>query len=130
MSGPATGRRKRASSLRALLPCLALIAFNETPALAQSITPDLFRPVQGGFVSPQDLPLRRTAAAGDPNDTGSDDQPLDPDRQPAPSRIGQVPQYGLPAASGASDSGYDSLNRTRKKPKLYPGQAKPKPPAG
>ena len=49
---------------------------------------------------------------------------------PAPSRIGNIPTYGLPAASGASDSGYDSLNRTRKKPKLYPGQAKPKPPPG
>ena len=36
----------------------------------------------------------------------------------------------LPAASGAADTGFDSLNRTRKKPKLYPGQAKPKPPPG
>src|ERR1700761_8498148 len=135
MSGPARGRRKRAMTLRASLACLGLInlapiAFGASRAQAQSITPDLFRPVQGGFVSPQDLPLRRTAAAGDPNDTGSDDQPLDPDRQPAPSRIGQIPQYGLPAASGASDSGYDSLNRTRKKPKFYPAQAKPKPSPG
>ena len=48
----------------------------------------------------------------------------------APSRIGNPPVYGLPAASGASASGYDSLNRTRKKPKFYPGQAKPKPPPG
>ncbi len=45
----------------------------------------------------------------------------------APSRIGNPPVYGRSAASGASGSGYDSLNRTRKKPKLYPGQAKPKP---
>jgi hypothetical protein len=121
-------------TLRAFLACLGLIdlapiAFDAAGAQAQSITPDLFRPVQGGFVSPQDLPLRKTAAGGDPNDTG-DDGPLDPDRRLAPSRIGQVPQYGLPAASGASDSGYDSLNRTRKKPKFYPGQAKPKPPPG
>jgi len=121
-------------TLRASLACfglisLAPIAFDAAGAQAQSITPDLFRPVQGGFVSPQDLPLRKTAAAGDPNDTG-DDGPLDPDSRPAPSRIGQVPQYGLPAASGASDSGYDSLNRTRKKPKFYPGQAKPKPSPG
>jgi hypothetical protein len=122
-------------TLRASFACLGLInlapiAFDAAAAQAQSITPDLFRPVQGGFVSPQDLPLRRTAAGGDPNDTGGDDQLLDPDRRPAPSRIGQVPQYGLPAASGASDSGYDSLNRTRKKPKFYPAQAKPKPSPG
>ena len=50
--------------------------------------------------------------------------------KPAPSRIGQIPKYGLPAASGAADSGYNSLNRKRKKPKYYPGQAKPKPPVG
>ena len=81
-------------------------------------------------MSPQDLPLRKTAAGGDPNDTTGDDRLRDPDSRPAPSRIGQVPQYGLPAASGASDSGYDSLNRTRKKPKFYPGQAKPKPSPG
>jgi hypothetical protein len=122
-------------TLRASLACLGLInlaaiAFGAAGAQSQSITPDLFRPVQGGFVSPQDLPLRRTAASGDPNDIGSDDQLLDPNRRPAPSRIGQVPQYGLPAASGASDSGYDSLNRTRKKPKFYPAQAKPKPSPG
>ncbi len=145
MSGPATGRRERASSLRASLPCpkltfptlfcltlscLALIAFDQTQAQAQSITPDLFRPVQGGFVSPQNLPLRKTAAGGDPNATTDDDQVRDPDNTPAPSRIGQIPQYGLPPASGASDSGFDSLNRTLKKPKLYPGQAKPKPSPG
>ena len=140
MSGPATGRSERASSLRASLPCLtltrltlscvALIAFDQTLAQAQSITPDLFRPVQGGFVSPQDMPLRKTAAGGDPNANTDDDQLRDPDNKPAPSRIGQIPQYGLPAASGASDSGFDSLNRTLKKPKLYPGQAKPKPSPG
>ena len=50
-------------TLRAFLACLGLInlapvAFDATGAQAQSITPDLFRPVQGGFVSPQDLPLR------------------------------------------------------------------------
>ncbi len=135
MSGPARGRRKRAVTLRASLACLALInlapiAFDAAGAQAQSITPDLFRPVKGDFVSPQDLPLRKIAVGGDPNDSTGDDQPLDPDRRPAPSRIGQVPQYGLPAASGASDSGYDSLNRTRQKPKYYPGQAKPKPSPG
>jgi hypothetical protein len=132
MSGPAGGRRKRATTLRALLPCLALITFEGGLAQAQTLTPDLFRPAPDGFFAPQDSLLRKT---GDNSSNDPTDVPLDPDnndglRGRAPSRVGQIPSYGLPAASGASDSGFDSLNRTRKKPKLYPGQAKPKPPPG
>ena len=134
MSGPAWGRRKRAISSRAALACLALIACNITASRAQTLTPDMLRPVPGGFVSPQDLPLRKIAA-DDTDDTinnnksRSNTNSRNPDG-PAPSRIGQIPQYGLPAASGASGSGYDSLNRNRKPPKFYPGQARPKPPPG
>jgi len=131
MTGPARGRRGRASILRALLPCLALIACDDTRAKAQTLTPDLFRPGRGAFVSPQDSPLRRDADASQSKpqdktgDAAVDAQLRDKDR-PAPSRIGNIPTYGLPAANGASSSGFDSLNRTRKKPRLYPGQAKPK----
>jgi hypothetical protein len=39
-----------------------------------------------------------------------------------------VPSYGLPAANGAKEAGYDSLNRKRKLEKYYPAQAKPKKP--
>jgi hypothetical protein len=100
-------------------------------AEAQTVTPDLFRPVRDGFASPQNSPLRRIGTNPDDRsgDTASDPKLRDKDT-PAPSRIGATPTYGLPAAAGASVSGYDSLNRTRKKPKYYPGQAKPKPPAG
>jgi hypothetical protein len=133
MPGPATGRQSRACYRRVLLACLALIAFDATfpldQARSQTLTADMLRPVRDGFVSPQDLPLRRTAGTdntGDPDDGSI----LDDRNTPAPSRIGQVPEYGLPAANGAGDSGYDSLNRTRNKPKFYPGQAKPKPPPG
>jgi hypothetical protein len=126
MSGPATGRSKRVSVLHAFLPCLALIAFHQTPARAQTLTSDMLRPVRDGFVSPQDLPTRRTAqSTPDDRSNSSDNRLRDPDA-PAPSRIGAVPTYGLPAASGASSSGYDSLNRKRQKAKLYPGQPKPK----
>ena len=129
MSGPARGRLRRANVLRAFLPCLALIAFDDTPAQAQTLTPDLLRPVRDGFVLPQNSPLRRTSDSTlDPADPASDDG-FRKDK-PAPSRIGNIPTYGLPAASGASGSGFDSLNRIRKKPKLYPGQARPKPPPG
>src|ERR1700694_4855271 len=127
MSGPANGRRKRVMTLRALLPCLALVAFDKSPAWAQAITSDLFRPVPDGFVLAQDSPLRRT---GDSTDDAADDRRLREKNTPAPSRIGRIPTYGLPAASGASDTGFDSLNRRRKRPKFYPGQVKPKPPPG
>jgi hypothetical protein len=115
--------------LRALLPCLALIAFDKSAARAQTVTPDLFRPVPDGFVSRRDSPLRKVGEiSGDGiADPFNNDERTRRDRNaPAPSRIGQIPGYGLPAANGASGSGYDSLNRTRKKPKFYSGQAKPK----
>jgi hypothetical protein len=114
-------------------------AFAETPASAQTLDAGLLNPVRGAFVAPGDLPLRKTSELGadglpvppsppappDPNQA----KPLSPD-QAAQSRIGNVPTYGLPAASGASDSGYDSFNRKRRKPKYYPGQTRPKPPEG
>ena len=83
-----------------------------------------------GFVSPQDLPTRKTGtntAQSTPDDrsNSADNRLRNPDA-PAPSRIGNIPTYGLPAASGASTSGYNSLNRKRQKAKLYPGQPKPK----
>jgi hypothetical protein len=126
MSGPATGRRKRVSVLHAVLPWLALIALQPGYARAQTLTSDLLRPVRDGFVSPQDSPLRRTSQpTPDDRSNANDNRLRDPDA-PAPSRIGNIPTYGLPAASGASTSGYDSLNRKRQKAKLYPGQPKPK----
>jgi hypothetical protein len=116
--------------VRALLPCLALVAWDTTRAVAQTLTPDLFRPVPDGFGSSQDLHLRKTITANgdDPTDP-SNGRRRDPNT-PAPSRIGQLPTYGLPAANGASDTGFDSLNRPRKKPKPHPGEARPQPPPG
>jgi hypothetical protein len=118
--------------LRAVLPCFVLIpaltALAGSPARAQTLTPDMLRPERDGFVLPQDSPLRRTA--DDRTSDAANDARLRDKDTPAPSRIGNIPTYGLAPASGAADSGFDSLNRTRKKPKLYPGQAKPKPPPG
>ncbi len=130
MSRPAPGRRKHATVLRAALPCLVLITI---PSFlhAQTLTPDLLRPVSGGFLTPQDSFLRKTGdtASDNPADPSFDGQGKDKSR-PAPSRIGDIPKYGLPAASGAADAGFDSLNRKRKPPKFYPGQGRPKPPPG
>lgn len=136
-SPPGRGRSKRAQLFRAALPCLALIALNGAPAAAQTQTqmaPDLFNPNRGSFVARDTLPTRKT-----PTDTASTiDQPSMPGSElnklkeppPAPSRIGQLPTYEQKPASGAAASGYDSLNRKRTPPKYYPGQAKPKRPAG
>jgi hypothetical protein len=125
MSGPATGRRKRAMALRALLPWLALIALGTPETPAQTLTSDMLRPVRDGFIAPQDLPFRKTSEKS--ADAVGDEQPRDRDRR-APSRIGAIPTYGLAAASGAAETGFDSLNRARKRPKPYPGQGRPKPP--
>src|ERR1700730_9399540 len=132
MSGPARGRRRRAITLRALWPCLgailALTAFEATSARAQTLTPDLLRPVRYGFVSPQDSPLRRSAD----NNAGDSADGLGPRAgdTPAPSRIGNIPTYGVAAASGASTSGFDSLHRTRQKPEIQSGPAQAEPAAG
>ncbi|TYO65217.1 outer membrane beta-barrel protein [Bradyrhizobium hipponense] len=132
VASPGRSRSKRAQLVRAVLPCLLLTALESAPATAQSLTPDLFNPSRGGFASPDTLPTRRTAGVPQaPSDALAvlPDPNADPRKRqqaPASSRIGQVPTYGLPAANGASGSGYDSLNRKRQQPKLYPGQPKPK----
>ena len=134
-TGPARGRRRRAYLLRAAFGCLLATAFAD-PAAAQNLGSDLLNPKIGSFVSPQDLPLRRTSQAvfDAPPAPPSPPDPADPKPRnreaPAESRIGKVPSYGLPAANGAKEAGYDSLNRKRKQPKYYPAQAKPKKPAG
>ena len=126
---PATGRNSRARLFRAALPCLALTVLSGTGAIAQTVTADLFSSTRTSQVMSPDSPLRRTEAPA--NDPLASAKPGGDDRnRPAPSRIGQIPKYGVPAASGAADSGYDSLNRKRQKPKTYPGQARPKPPVG
>ena len=132
-AGPVGGRSGRATAFRALLPCLALTLSSAPLVQAQTVTPDLFSPTRSSQISTPDSPLRRTTAdANDKtSDAANDARVRDKDRDTrAPSRIGQIPSYGLPAASGASSSGYNSLNRKRQKPKYYPGQARPKSPIG
>jgi hypothetical protein len=120
--------------LRASFACLVLAPASAVPLVsAAAQIMDVLSPVRDGFLTSQESPLRRTAAAASPADAvpGLPDVDSPPKARStdtkASSRIGQVPTYGLPAASGAAGSGYDSLNRTRKKPRYYPGQAKPKP---
>jgi len=137
-TGPARSRPKRACFLRAAFGCLPLILLVD-PAAAQTLGSGLLNPAIDGFVAPQDLPLRKTRQAAMDTPPGAPAPPSPPDpsdlkprnrEAPAESRIGKVPTYGLPAASGAKEVGYDSLSRTRKIPKYYPAQAKPKKPAG
>jgi hypothetical protein len=135
MAGPARVRGRRAERFRAALPCLVLkslvlIGLGAPAAQAQTVTPDLFSPTRSSQITPADSPLRRTTDASPQPVDGTGDIRLREQDRPAPTRIGQTPRYGTPAASGASDWGYDSLNRKRKQPKYYPGQARPKPPVG
>lgn len=110
--------RWRVLQWRALPVCGLLIVWHPATAAAQALTSDMLNPTQGGFAPRDQSLLRRTA-----QNTGDQDPYQNPK---ASSRIGATPVYGVPPASGASDSGFDSLNRTRKKPKPYPGAPKPK----
>jgi hypothetical protein len=127
--------------MRSAFACVALIVLDESAARAQTVTSDLFSPKRTTQTAPDNLALRQisgtpSSAVLDPNATLTPnfDPDADPRKrkadQPAESRIGKVPTYGLPAASGAKESGYDSLGRKRKLPKYYPAQARPKKPVG
>ena len=107
---------------------LIVLGATETPA--QTLTSDMLRPVRDGFLAPQDSLLRRTSEnVGDKSgDVGGGEQARDKDKR-APSRIGAIPTYDVPPASGASQTGFDSLNRKRRKQKAYPGQAGGRAPA-
>jgi hypothetical protein len=90
----------------------------------------MLNPVRGGFARPDQSALRRTASNAT-QDSDTDDNAASSTTTPlrgatAPSRIGQIPTWDSPAASGASDSGYDSLNRKRIRPKPYPGTPRPR----
>ncbi len=118
--------RRSCAKLACALTAGLWLALGALPALGQTLTSDLLTPVPGGFVAPQNLPLRRTPDAANIND------PLLETTATAPSRIGQLPTYGNAAASGAglSNTGFDSVNRRRRMVKYYPGQRRPKPSPG
>lgn len=97
---------------------LALALAPAEPARAQALTSALLTPVRDGFAPAGQSPLRRTAQAIAPDA---------PKKQAAARpRNGAAPTYDVPAASGAAATGFDSLNRKRLRPKLYPGAPKPK----
>jgi len=127
--GPAAGRRKRAIALRAALARPVLIVFAAAETSAQTLTSDMFRPVRDGFVTSQDLPFRKASENASDGGGQADGGELRGDKgRRAPSRIGAVPLSGAAAAaSGAGETGFDSLNRSRRKARLHPGQAKPRP---
>ena len=135
MSGPATGRKKRGTRLRALLPCLVLAALDTDSARAQTVTPDLFNPVRGSFVGRRIFRCARpgttppitlaTRQAIHPNDGSAAAGSRRRHRGSARSR-----PMALPAANGAWTPASTRSTASASKPKFYPGQAKPKPPPG
>jgi hypothetical protein len=98
---------------------LGMMLLATTRVEAQALTADMLAPSQGGFAPAAQSPLRRIAG-------NEDDRVGELRTARAPSRIGRPPVYTAPAASGAFETGFDSLNRKRQKPKLYPGTPKPK----
>jgi hypothetical protein len=84
------------------------MAMLATEAFPQTLTPDLLRPERDGF-SGRNRPLQRSTTAPE---TGTTAASAD---SPAPSRIGRIPKYEVPAGSGAAGFGYDSLGRKKKK---------------
>lgn len=120
------GRRNRARMACALTAGLWLLGSAPMPAVGQSLTSDLLTPVPGGFVTPQNLPLRRTPETSANSTRLLDTSPI------APSRIGQSSIFNNAAASGAglSNTGFDSVNRRRRLVRYYPGQRRPKPSPG
>jgi hypothetical protein len=105
------GRRAYAHGMRALL-LLLLISVGSFDVEAQTLNRDLFSPVQDGF-APREGALRKTSPAGS-NEPGTQGGKSSGDLL-APSRIGAIPTYGSPVASGAGTTGYDSFGRNRKK---------------
>lgn len=136
--GPVPDRRERGHWPCALQPCLlltGLILISAVPVRAQTVTPDMLRPVQGTTIAPTDSALRKTPLVSGvlPNPGGPDPRPVsqrpppppEPER-PAPSRINRLQTFDVPAASGSGTTGFDSLNRKRAKAKARPGAPKPR----
>ena len=131
-SDPAIGRCKRIEATRGLLACLlagsALVAIAQTQAAAQNPN-NAFQQRQSGddLATPEDQPTRQPRYRLDPNGDGTPDDGTSPDGvKPAQSRIGSTPTYGLPAANGAADTGYDfAQSQTQESETLSrPAQAK------
>lgn len=139
---PVPGRRERGHWPCDLQPCLQLTCLLLTgllvllapPVQAQTVTPDMLRPVQGSTTAPSDSALRKTPLISGvlPNPGGPDPRPLSQqpasprENGPAPSRINRLQTYDVPAASGSGATGFDSLNRRRAKAKVRPGAPKPR----
>ena len=97
------GHRPRVQELRALSACLLLAAFGVGPCYAQTLTSSMMSPVRDGFAPSDQSALRKTSDNAAAENTAPDDTTKD---AKAPSRIGKIPTYEAPAASGASDSGF------------------------
>ncbi len=112
VKAPRSGSRACAHWLRATATCLAAVAVLSQPLLAQTLNGDLFNPARDGF-APKDSSLRKTTQTTPDEMSGkqnSEGQTI----PPAPSRLGAIPTYGIPAAAGAATTGYDSLGRKKR----------------
>jgi len=124
--GPQGPPQCASTTLRALLACLALIAFEDGRAQAQTLTPDLFRPVPGASSR------RRICHWQDSGTTPASTPATAPLIQPMTTafaartparRRGSVKFRPMPCrCQRRIGLRFDSLNRKRKKPKFYPAR--------
>jgi hypothetical protein len=114
--GPRSDQRGQKSSARSLSIALVLAALFSTDAAAQTLTSDMLRGERDGYTG-QIRPLRRTTTDAT-RDANNPDGTVPATRAdtPAPSRIGRIPRFEAPAASGASSMGFNSNNTKRKRP--------------
>ncbi len=118
--GRGSGCRRRVPRARLLLATAAALAACGAPAHAQMLS-DLLNPNPTQVAPIPEVTPRSPGRVGTTRLIGAPAPDLD---ATASSRIGQIPSYGNPAASGAAEDGFDALGRKRKKPKPYPGTPK------
>jgi len=106
---------RRASRFALCLMPLALAVAGSNPAASQMVGSDLLNPARA-TVAPRFSPLRKLGMPPTVfNPADPEPAPEDPTPAPAlPPRLGGVPTFGTPAASGAASTGYDSLGRSQK----------------
>ena len=108
------------------MPCAHRVS-SEPRRHAQTVTPDLFSLIRTSQIATPDLAAAPDRGGERPIRSTIPGCMRDKDESPRRRASARSRPTACRPPAALSASGYDSLNRKRKKPKYYPGQAKPKP---